>query len=212
MTVAEIISKFELFVDDMTELSASEELALVNKFFKKIFISRPWEFAKKTKSGSISGIEIDLPTDFAYLYPNYNYTDNSIGSEQNSSPVVIYVGSNYSPIKVINWSDRRRYYNQSGYAYVDISRNKLVFTVQPNETTYEFDYIYIPADLTANGSLPVPIGVSDAMGHAIYHGMCVDDMIIQLFDKAKSYAEENQARYQSYLNDIAYINSNLLMN
>jgi hypothetical protein len=212
MTTSEIISNFELYVDDMTELSTSEELSLLNKILRKIWISRPWEFAKKSVSGSISGLEITLPTDFAYLYPNYNYTDNAIGTSTNSSPVVIYVGSEYNPIKVINYSDRRRYYNQSGYAYIDSARSKLVFTVQPTESTYEFDYIYVPATLIAGEDLPVPIGFNDALSHAIYHGMAVDDMIIQLFDKAKSYARENEAKYNSYIADLAYMNANLLMN
>lgn len=212
MIANDIIKKFELFVDDTTELSSSEELDLVNKLFKKIFINRPWEFAKKQASGSFSGLEIDLPADFAYLVPNYNYTDNSSANDQNSAPTVIYIGANYEPIKVVNFSDRRRYYNQSGYAYVDLSRGKLVFTAQPSGATYEFDYVYIPADLTLSDELSVPIGFRDAMSHAIYHGMCVEDMIIQIFDKAKSYAAENQAKYTSYLADLAYINSRLLQN
>jgi hypothetical protein len=212
MTTSEIISNFELYVDDMTELSASEELSLLNKVFKKIWISRPWEFAKKSVSGAITGIEIDLPTDFAYLYPNYNYTDNTIGIFTNSSPVVIYVGSEYNPIKVVNYSDRRRYYNQSGYAYIDSARSKLVFTVQPTESTYEFDYIFIPADLALGASLPVMAGFVDSLSWAIVHGMAVDDMIIQIFDKAKSYAKENEIKYNSHITDMAYVNANLLMN
>lgn len=212
MTASEIISNFELYVDDSTELSTSEELALLNKIYKKIFTSRPWEFAKKTASGSISGLEITLPSDFAYLCPNYQYTDNSVSSQQNSSPIVIFVGSNYTPIKVVNFSDRRQYLNSVGYAYIDSRQGKLVFTAQPTETTYEFDYVFVPADLTITDSPAVPIGFMDAISHAIYHGMAVDDMIIQLFDKAKSYAEVNEKKYQSYIADMAYINANLLMN
>lgn len=212
MITSEIISNFELYVDDSTELSTSEELDLANKIYKKIFTSRPWEFAKKTASGSISGLEITLPSDFAYLYPNYQYTDNSVSSQQNSSPIVIFVGSNYTPIKVVNFSDRRQYLNSVGYAYIDARQGKLIFTAQPIETTYEFDYVFVPADLTVSDSPAVPIGFMDAISHAIYHGMAVDDMIIQLFDKAKSYAEVNEKKYQSYIADMAYTNANLLMN
>jgi hypothetical protein len=212
MTTSEIISNFELYVDDSTELSVSEELALANKIYKKIFTSRQWEFAKKMASGSISGLEITLPSDFAYLYPNYQYTDNSVGNNGSSSPIVIFIGTNYSPIKVVNFSDRRQYLNSVGYAYIDSRQGKLIFTAQPTETTYEFDYVFIPADLTVSDSPAVPAGFIDDISNAIYHGMAVDDMIIQLFDKAKSYADENKAQYDYYLRSMAFTNANLLMN
>jgi hypothetical protein len=209
MTTSEIIAKFELFVDDSTELSASEELDLLNQVYRKIFINRPWEFSKKSVSGSISGLEVTLPTDFAYLYPNYQHTDNTVSSQQNSSPTVIFTGSAHNPIKVVNYSDRRQYLNSSGYAYIDIRNGNLVFTAQPNDTTYEFDYVFVPTSLVSGEELPIPMAFNDLMSKAIFYGMCVEDMTIQLFDKARSYAKENQDKMDSYLRDMAYVNARL---
>lgn len=211
MTASEIISKFELLVDDTTELATSEELDLLNKIYKKIFINRPWEFSKKTISGTITNGYITLPSDFAYLFPNYQYTDNSYSSQQNSSPTVIFTGNN-NPVKVVNYSDRRQYNNQSGYAYIDLANSKIVFTATPSDTTYDFDYVFIPSNLGLSDSPNVPIGFMDSISQAIASGMSVEDTICQLFDKARSYAPENQAKYDSALRDMAYINARLLQN
>lgn len=47
MLASEIIAKFELYVDDSTELSTQEELDLLNKVYQKVADDRPWEILKK---------------------------------------------------------------------------------------------------------------------------------------------------------------------
>ena len=69
MLTSELITKFELYVDDGTELSSQEELDLANKIYYSICNYRPWEWLKKTVTGTISSGTITLPTDFAYMSP-----------------------------------------------------------------------------------------------------------------------------------------------
>lgn len=196
MTGQEIITLFETMMDDTSELSSSEELALANRIYKKICIS-PLECLKKMATGttSTSVPYVTLPTDFLYIPDNSKYEE---------SPKVVYVGT--AKYTVISFADQREYSDQDGYAYVDLANSRLVFTKQPTiAQTYYFTYIYIPADITLFTSPVFPI-----CHEAIAYGMCVDSYIIQQFDKAKSYASENQAKYDSAISDLKYYNSNLI--
>lgn len=203
MNTTDIIRLFELYVDDTTELSSSEELALLNRVYKKILTDRDWEFLKKEKTGSISGTEITLPLDFSHLIENTNYTDNSIAVGYNQRPVAVYIDD--SPFMVVNWSDRRQYKNNSAYCYVDLVNNKIIFPISQSGT-YSFDYVYNPADLTLVVLSDTPI-FPTKYHPMIAYGMAVDDMIIQMFPKAQSYAGENQSKYNSYLSDMQMYNS-----
>ena len=213
MTGSEIISAFELYVDDATELNAVDELTLANKVYKKILRNKPWEFLKKTATGTLSMTVpyVALPSDFSFMAENNQTTDISVGIDNNASPKVVFVIKNgsYNPYQIINFSDRRQYLNKDGYAYVDLANSRLIFTLQPTTAySYEFDYIYMPTDITLSTS---PIFPTD-FHPMIYHGMAVEHDIIILFEKARSYAPENQAKYNDYMRDLAYYNSNLILN
>lgn len=101
MITSDIIAKFELYVDDGTELSTSEELDLANKIYRMVCNYRPWEFLKKTFTGTHTAGVITLPTDFGYLYNNAQSTDSSVGQTYETSPKVIYVGTNLDPVRII---------------------------------------------------------------------------------------------------------------
>lgn len=212
MTASEIIAKFELYVDDTTELSSSEELDLFNKVYQRVCDDRPWEILKKEATGTMaSTTTITMPSDFGFFVDNYSYTDNSISTQINARPVVVWItGSGAaSPFQVVNWSDRKQYLNTNGVCYLDIASSLIRFPVaQSSGATYSLDYKAVPAVLAASESPIFPTRFHDI----IYHGMCVDDMTIQLFDKARSYAGENQAQYNSYLKQMALWNANLLLN
>lgn len=210
MTAEEIIAKFELRVDDTTELSSDEELDLLNEHYQLLADERPWEILKKEASGTMaSTTEIgDAPNDFKYFIENRNYTDNSISTEVGSKPTGILITSNGAKkwLKIVNWSDRRQYENADGFAYWDPTDNKVkTFYPQPSGATYSYDYKAKPEPLALGDE---PVFPSE------YHGilafmMAVDDMSIQLFDKARSYAPENQARVVNYLQRMAMWNANL---
>ena len=113
-TADQIIKKFELQVSDVTELSSAEELMLLNRIYQRVCDTRPWEFLKTNKQGTMSGSGVDgfyiaVPEDFAYLYENYNWTDNSYSTQLNRAPIVIFVGTARSPYYVINYADRNQY-------------------------------------------------------------------------------------------------------
>jgi len=205
MTGAEIITAFEQQVDDLTELSSTEELALLNKVYKKVMRDRPWEITKKAGTGtqSSSVAYVSLPADFAFITQNHGYTQTTMYTD---SPCV-FVGTNYQPYKIVSWSDRRQYRDQDGYAYVDIANSRLYFTKQPaTAQSYEFDYHSVPDDLTTATS---PVFPAD-FHHMLAHLMATEDFIMQLSDKAKSYAPENKAMAKSYMDDMTYWNARLV--
>lgn len=212
MTGSTIITQFELQVNDITELSSAEELTILNRVYRKVCDEKSWEWLKKSVTGTMSsdatGYYITPPADFAYISENAQYTDISKGNIIGvSSPRVIFVGTSYEPYILINFDARRQYRNVVGYAYYDVVNNKIRFTGTPVSTTYEFDYIYTPDDLTTATSPVFPTRFHEI----IIFGMAVEDAILQLSDKAKSYAPENQIKYNSYLANLALWNANLRM-
>lgn len=214
LTCAQIITNFELQVNDITELSSSEELALLNRVYQKICLDKPWEFLKVPATGSIlsdaTSSYITVPADFAFFVSNNTYTDNSIGVTNNAAPKVIFVISSgqYQPYQIVNFSDRRQYLNRQGFAYLDVANNIIRFTGTPNGTTYEFDYIKVPAVLLIGDSPIFPGRFHDILTFA----MATDNEILQLSPKATSYMAENSAKYQGYFLDMVWWNSQLNMN
>ena len=203
MTALDIITKFEEYMDDTTELSSAEELDLLNKIYQRVSYLIPWESLKKvyTSSGAIGGTTDTLPPRFGYLIENDNYTANG---EYGTGPV-IYVGEKLTPFKVVSFSDRRNYRNQNNYAYLDVANNNLVFTKSPGDII-EYDYIEYPPDLTTGDTPWIP----ERFQHILYHGMCIDDFIIQQSEKARSYRNEHLANFNMYLTDMKSWNNSLV--
>lgn len=203
-TVADIIKDFELFLDDTTELSTAEEIRLAEKHSQRIANLLPWEILKKSyaSGGVVSSTTDALPTRFAYVTQNDNYSENG---EYGTGPV-IYIGSDYSPWQVVSWSDRRNYRDRKGYAFVDIANSNMVFSEAPNDTV-EYDYIEYPATLTATTDT---IWIPDRFTPILYHSMCADDFVIQQSEKARSYRDEHLNNYKMYENDMRSWNYNLV--
>jgi len=222
----DILSKFETYLDDATELPAQEELELANKIYKEICNQRPWVFLKKSATGTLTiGVDaygnsqatIALPSNFKYLAINNLSTDNTVSTDNGMKAVVIFISCQtnaYIPYQVVNYADRRQFLN-GAYAWVDPTVNKIVFASVPSasDLTYEFDYISIPPDLTAATQAPYsdPIFRCD-FWDAIYHKMACDDQIIQIFDRAHSYMAENQQRYDKIVLDMIYEDSQSYLN
>lgn len=214
--MAQLITKFELQVNDVTELSSAEELDLANDIYLEVCADRPWEFLKTSAAGTIladtSGATtvyyITTPSDFSFFSENRNYTDNSISNDYDAAPRVIFVGTNRQPYQIVNYSDRMQYVGQSGFAYLDLGLGKIIFTGAPSDTTYQFDYIKVPARLVLAGTPIFP-----AQFHKIIpFGMAMNNDILQKSPKAKSYMKENGDRYDDTLLDMAYHNAQLINN
>ena len=211
LTAQEIILKFELQVSDVTELSASEELYLLNRIYQKVCADRAWEFLKKNQTGSLSGsgsggYYITVPDDFAFFYENNNYTENNSITYNNTCPRVIFIGTNYTPYQIVNYGDRMQYRNNTGYCYLDIGAGKIYFTGTPTEITYSMDYIKTPALLTLT-DYPIFNG---RFHDILVFGMATSSDIINLSPKATSYKQENENMYNQYLLDMQYHYSQLI--
>jgi hypothetical protein len=215
-TASQIITDFELQVADLTELSAAEELALLNRLYVRICALLPWEFLKTPATGTCStdatGAYITMPSDFAFFVENNQYTDNTQSYQNNAAAKVIFIGTSYTPYQIINFSDRRQYRNMTGYAYLDLVNSVIRLTdpvtALPTSLVYEFDYIKVPAKLATSDYPAFPGRFHDMLTFA----MAVDNEILQLSDKAKSYLAQNQTKYQEYLNDMKWWNNQLYLN
>lgn len=203
---SEIIALFETYTDDQSELSTTEELALANRIYHQILDDRPWEFLKKEGTGAVATTYITLPIDFSHLIANNGTTDNTIGIENNAKPVAVYISG--SPYQVINWSDRRQL--SGNQCYVDLALNRIVFGASVSGT-YSFDYIFVPDDLTMTAPTDL-LAFPPRFAPIIAFGMATDNYILSIFDKAKSYANENQFKYKSILSDMVMWNSKFYMN
>lgn len=211
-TATELITEFELQVNDVTELSTSEELIVMNRVYQRVCDDRPWEFLKTNETGTMSsdatGYYITVPDDFAYFYENFNSTDNAYSTQINGAPKVIFIGTEYVPYQIINYADRVQYRNRVGYCYLSLGESKIRFTGTPTSITYSMDYIKFPDALVA-GSTPI---FPTRFQNILVFGMAADNEIIQLSDKAKSYAPENAALFQAQLDAMALWNANLILN
>lgn len=214
LTPADIITKFELQVSDITELSSQEELDLLQNVYEDVSAQLPWEALKTSVSGSLSldgttGLYyLTVPEDFAFFSPNNQTTDNADEIPNNAVPAVVFIGTNYSPYQVINYSDRRQYRNRTGFCWLDLNARKVWFTTTPPEMTYEFDYQKAVPTLALSDTFFMP----DRFACILQYGMARDNSIIQLSDRAKSYLAENNAKYEQTLLDMKYWNSQFQMN
>ncbi len=190
MTGDEIIAKFNLQVDDASELSDTEELDLLNDVYGDICDDRDWEWLKKTYTGPY----ISLPADFKKLVPNKD------------GKSVIFVGTDYQEYLAIPFSSRRNFRNQDGFCYIDIPNQRLYFTLQPTSAkSIEYDYIKIQDDITANTS---PIFRS-GFHPIISFGMAASFPQIEQANKLTSYENQNQIDFNSILHDMAIEDANI---
>lgn len=201
MVGSELIAKFNLFTEDSTELSASEELALLNSKYLYLCSLKSYEFLKKSATGTTSTTVpyITMPADFSHFAENND-------DEDEGPRKVIYVGTAYRPYKIIKFAERRNYRDQDGYAYLDVANSRIYFTKQPTSAeTYEFDYISVPAALTLSTSPIFPERFQDVLPYM----MAVDSFLIQQYPKVQSYAPENQSKANDILASMDLWNANL---
>lgn len=190
MTGTTIIEKFNLQVDDSSELSDSEALALANDVYGDICDDRDWEWLKKTATGttSTSVPYIALPADFKNVLPN----------EYNRS--VVFVGTTFREYLVIPFSSRRDHRDQDGFCYIDVPTSRLYFTKQPTAAeAIEYDYIKIQDDLTDITSPLFRVGFHPI----IAYGMAARFNTLEQSDKTNSYQRENKQMYDDVLHSMA---------
>jgi len=192
MTGEEIISLFNLLVDDSTELSSAEELDLLNASYQEVCDDRPWEFLKTEFSGTTDGTTVlALPSNFSYF----------IEMNDDGEKIIWVDGHSYL---LINFSQRRQYKDQTGIAY--FNGTNLYFIEAPS-TGLEVlgDYIKTPDDLT---TATEPI-FKASFHKMLAYKMAISDFIVQANLSDNNSIENNTALYRDYLSRMQYHNARL---
>ena len=197
MTGENILLRFQEQIDDATELSSVEELALANEVYIDVSNDREWEWLKTTATGTTS-TSVDylaLESDFKQVIPNKDRRS------------IVFVGTDYQEYLIIPFSARRDFRDQDGFCYIDTPNQRLVFTLQPTEAkAIEYDYIKRPTLLTTSTE---PLVTTDQFGNLIAYGMAAKFNPIELSDKSDSYRKENQEEYRKILTDLQLEDANV---
>lgn len=194
MTGTEIITRFNLQIDDASELSDTEALALANEVYDDIANDRPWEWLRASFSGSTSTsvAYIALPSDFKAMMASYTTPDGELVP-------AVFVGTTYDPYLIIPYSQRMNYLNTDGYAYIDPINSRLVFCLQPVTVKAAiYDYVKVHTALTTGTSPLFRAGLHKI----IPYGMAAAFNPIEGTDKNISYQGENQKKYDDILTDM----------
>ncbi len=180
-------------MDDTSDLSSAEELAILNRARRRTLDRKDWGFLVKTATGTATTAGITLPSDFSH-FPT---TFNAAGEPGQW----IYLGSGRASVKVVPIRDREAYQGDSTAAYLDRAGNALLFCgSQTSALPYEMAYVYAPADLA---SLSDPLVIPARFADALVYGMATDSWVIQQAEKARSYLSENNALYEDALRRMA---------
>lgn len=192
MTGEDIISLFNLQVDDSTELSSAEELDLLNASYQEVCDDRPWEFLKEEFSGVTDGSTIvALPSNFSYF----------VELNENGDKVIYVDEKEYI---LINYSERRKYNDNTTVSYV--KGTNLYFIVAPNAGLEVLgDYIKVPDDLLESTSPIFP----NRFHKILAYKMAISDFIVQANMSENNSIERNNALYKDYLSRMQYYNGRL---
>lgn len=195
----EIITKFELYTDDTTELSTAEELELANDKLRLIYQEKDWEFLRKVFSGTTeTDGSINLPSDFDDLMPNHtsDETDNFPNEK------VIYSNDKKTIHKLIPQGTRNHYLNDSSICWINRTTNKIEFGASIGSgASVEFDYKHIPTDITINDTPILP----SQFHKMIVFAMLLDDDIIQKTDRPN--IRNYQIKYDEFMSNLNRYNA-----
>jgi hypothetical protein len=197
MTGQDIINKFEVQTDDSTELSSQEELDLANKVLRFIYDFQAWEFLRKKATGTVAAAGIVVPADFLHCMVNYSEDMTSALPDT----AVVYLGG--SPYKVIPMGAR----NSSpltNVCWYNPSNRTIEFKTSMAGQAYEFDYKYLPVDITVSTEPILPTS-----HYIVVYGMLIDDDVIQKTDKGRSNIVENTNAFNQQLSNLKSYNSKL---
>lgn len=198
MTTTDILLRYALQVDDASELSSTEQLALAQEVYDEVQDDRDWEWLKTTATGTTSTTVsyVALPSDFKKLMPN----------KDNKS--VVFVGTDYKEYLVVPMSSRHDYRNMDGFCYIDIPNLRLVFILQPTSAkTIEYDYIKRAASLTTSTS---PLVTSAQFGNMIAYGMARKFVNIEQISKNDgNYQREFQTEYNRIMSDFRLVDAEI---
>ncbi len=198
----DIIKQFNVYTDDTSELSDSEEYTLLTKTLNSVYNDRSWEFLRKTATVTTTTANTaPLPADFVSVMNNYSE------NQWNNMPerAVVYVSG--IPYKFIPCGMASQ---KTGglYAYIDVPNQLLCFTIDIGAgQTCTFDYKHQPSDITSNSSI---IAIPSTFRHYLGQVMAVDDDVIQKTEKQRSNYQANSIARAQLLRDLAHYEFRLL--
>lgn len=187
MTGQNIIDDFDKWTDDMSELSATQKLALANSKYRDVLNDRDWEFLRQVASVTIASGEIAVPADFRNFAEN-----NNVGHRFG-----FWIGDSYYPI--VNMMDRRTH---TAFSYYDQANSKIVLAegLSLNGQTASFDYFYRPDDLAVDTS---PVFNSN-YHKVLSYLMASEHYLIDHTEKGRSQKTEYEEKAQDVLEDMQY--------
>lgn len=185
----DIIDLANSLIDD--DLDPDLGLTLLNQAYHEWQNKKQWEVLKKSHSAtqSVSVDYIALPTDFREL----------VIPRGRDFPI-IYIGSDYEEeYGVISFDRRRDFKDSTGYAYLDMRQDRLVFTLQPpSAKAISFDYIYVPADLTVSTEPVFP----ERFREWLAYRMAVLFYATDETEKGRSYRPEHKEEADGIMQDM----------
>lgn len=198
----DIIKQFEVYVDDLTELSTDEEYSLLTKVINSVCNDRSWEFLRKTASVTTTTSKTaPVPADFVSVMNNYSE------NPYNNIPEipVAYVGG--IPFKFIPRGTAMQKVG-GNYVTVDLVNKTIEFLTDIGAgKVVTFDYKYQPSPITSNSS---PIALPELAHRYLGQVMAIDDDIIQKTEKARSNLQANSVARAQMLRDLAHYNARFL--
>lgn len=195
MLAETIIANFNTYTDDMSQLSSSQEYALLNKKYKEVANHSEWEWLRDIASVVIANNEIAMPANFKRLAEEF---DTNKAGLYDGFRYFFWIGD--TPYPIVNMKDRRRF---DTYAYFDRKNSKIVLQDLTIAGTAQFDFYGKVTDLVA-GQSPV---FDDDYHPVLYHMMAIDHEIIDQSEKARSMRGEHEAAIKQYLEDMTYDNA-----
>ena len=192
MTGQQIINKFRTYVDDGSELSTAEELALLNKKYNELQNDREWEWCKTTESGLQSGAYIQLPLTTRFIADDV---------ESDLGRVVYDTDNNDIAYPIYPSSKRRQFRNELWYD--ETNKRIMLPTDRVHPITgknYEVDLYVEQEALTLTTSPVFRAGFHDILVHA----MALDFDIIDQMESAFSKQANNQSAYNNFYSDMCY--------
>lgn len=197
----DIIKQFEVYVDDLTELSTEEEYVLLTKVIQEVCNDRSWEFLRKTANvTTTTNTSAPLPSDFSTTMNNYFDNDEAPQADR----AVSYVNG------VAHYFIPKGAHKQKigAYCYIDLGAKTLNFTQEVGTgASVEFDYKAKPLPITSNSS---EIVLPEEVRYYLAQVMAIDDDIIQKSERARSNVQLNSMAKAKLLRDLSHINSSFL--
>lgn len=210
----EVITKFELFTDDTTELSTDEEISVGNTALIAISKEQPWEFLRTEFNGVVgSDGAVAVPADFVHFMNNW--------SDDNTSDIpttkVVFVGGIRTPCFIIPRGGRNNLdrsangvYGGRNVCWFNNTTRKIEFAtgVAPVGAAVSFDYSAFITEITdVNDEIALPNGHSDLL----VYSMLITDEFIQKFPSARSQVQGWATLYQQALSRLKAEDSRFIL-